>query len=146
MSCLGWRLDAKTNERCTWHKSIVKNRPTDSQIAEFDSYIVKWQTELGLLGWRIERGKKSAQKGAMAEVECQPEPRLAVYRIGDWGGEEITSESLCKTALHEVLHILLFDLIEVARDSKSDDVALSATEHTVINVLERLIFEARYES
>lgn len=124
----------------------MKNRPSDSQISEFDAYVAKWQRELGLLGWRIERGKKPAQRGAMAEVECQLEPRLAIYRLGDWAGDEINSESLSKTALHEVLHVFLFDLIEVARDAKADDVVLGATEHQVINVLERLIFEAKNET
>ena len=33
--------------------------------------------------------------------------RLAVYRLGDWGAEEITPQSLERTALHELLHILL---------------------------------------
>ena len=124
----------------------MKNRPTNSQIEEFDTQVARWQRELGLLGWRIERGKKPAQRGAMAEVECQSEHRLATYRIGDWAGDEINSESLSKTALHEVLHVFLYDLIEVARDAKADDAVLGAVEHQVINVLERLIFEAKYEA
>lgn len=120
---------------------MESNRPDDSQMAEFDRYITFWQRELGLLSWRIERGKKPAQRGAMAEVEINPESRLATYRLGDWQGDEINSESLSKTALHEVLHVLLFELIETCKDPRASDVAYNATEHAVINVLERVLFD-----
>jgi hypothetical protein len=117
----------------------VKNRPTAEQVAEFDRYVAKWQRVLNLRDWRIERGQKPAQRGAMAEVECHPGARLATYRLGDWAGEEINSGSLSKTALHEVLHVFLYDLIVTASDHRSIDGAIETAEHRVINVLENLI-------
>lgn len=76
----------------------------------------------------------------MADIQCNGSARLAIYRLGDWSGEEITSDSLSRTALHEVLHIFLFDLIDQARDPRTPDCTLEATEHSVINVLEDLLW------
>lgn len=119
----------------------MKNRPSAEQAQEFDRYVAKWQRELNLLDWRIERSQKPAQRGAMADVECNSQARLASYRLGDWAGDEINPTSLSKTALHEVLHVFLFDLISVAQDPRSPDGMLDAVEHRVINVLERLLYD-----
>lgn len=117
------------------------NRPSAEQAKEFDGYVRHWQTVLNLGDWRIERGRKPATKGAMAEVECDPAARLATYRLGDWGGEEITPASLKKTALHECLHIFNHDLIATAQDRSATPEQLEAVEHRVINVLERILGE-----
>jgi hypothetical protein len=118
----------------------IKNIPNSEQTVEFDKYIVFWQRLLNLSDWRIERGRKHAQPGAMAEVECNATARLATYRLGDWAGEEINAKSLSQTALHEVLHVFLYDLIETAKDYRSSDDHISAQEHKIINVLEKLLF------
>lgn len=118
----------------------MKNRPTAEQAAEFDRCIANWQQRLNLCDWRIERGQKPAQRGAMAEIECNDQARLAVYRLGDFAGETITPEVLDKTALHECLHVFFFDLIEMARDHRVTDDHLGAVEHRLINVLERLLW------
>jgi len=65
---------------------------------------------------------------------------LAVYRLGDFGAEKITPESIDKTALHEVLHIFLHDLMTVASDPKSSDEDIEMQEHRVINLLENLLY------
>lgn len=116
----------------------MKNTPSADQALMFDQFVQKWQTTLSLGDWRIERGQKPA-KNAMATVEFNQGARLAVYRLGDWGGEEITPQSLERTALHELLHILLHDLIDAASDPRSGDEQLEAAEHRVINVLERVL-------
>jgi hypothetical protein len=63
-----------------------------------------------------------------------------VYRLGDFGAEKITPESIDKTALHEVLHIFLHDLMTVAQDPKSSDEDVEMQEHRVINLLENLLY------
>jgi hypothetical protein len=62
-----------------------------------------------------------------------------VYRIGDFGAEKITPESIDKTALHEVLHIFLHDLMTVASDPKSSEEDIEMQEHRIINLLEKLL-------
>lgn len=116
----------------------MKNTPSADQALLFDQYMAHWQAVLSLGDWRIERGNRPA-KNAMASVEINPPARLAVYRLGDFGGEQITPASLKKTALHECLHLLTYDLIEIAADRGATPDQLEAAEHRVINVLERVL-------
>jgi len=116
----------------------MSNIPTPEHAELFAQSVRKWQKVLSLGDWRIEKGIKPA-KAAMASVEFTPAARLAVYRLGDFGAEKITVESLDKTALHELLHIFLHDLMCVATDPKSSDEEIEMQEHRVINLLENLL-------
>lgn len=118
----------------------MKNRPTAAQAAEFDAYVAKWRDILSLGDWRIERGGKPAPRGAMAAVMFSESARLATTMLGDFAGDEINADTLERTALHEVLHVLLHDLIATAGDARASDVQLEAAEHRVINVLERVLY------
>jgi len=114
----------------------TKNIPNKEQAKEFDNYVKHWQDVLNLHDWRIERTNKVA-KAAMASVEVDEGARLATLKLGDFVGTPIDSESLSTTALHETLHVFLYDLIQTARNN--NDVRLELDEHRVINVLEKLI-------
>ena len=116
----------------------MTNIPTPEDALHFAKSVRKWQQVLNLGDWRIEKGLKPA-KNAMASVEFTPTARLAVYRIGDFGAEKITPESIDKTALHEVLHIFLHDLMTVASDPKSSEEDIEMQEHRIINLLEKLL-------
>ena len=116
----------------------MANIPTQQDAEIFAKSVKKYQLLLSLGDWRIERGSKPA-KNAMASVEFNQSARLATYRLGDFGAEKITPESLDKTALHELLHIFLHDLMCVAQDPKSSEDEIEMQEHRVINLLENLI-------
>jgi len=116
----------------------MPNIPTPHDAAFFAQSVIKWQQVLSLGDWRIEKGSKAA-KNAMASVEFNDAARLATYRLGDFGSEKITPESLNKTALHELLHVFLHDLMTVATDPKSSDEDIEMQEHRVINLLENLL-------
>jgi len=116
----------------------MPNIPTPEQAELFAQSVRKWQQVLSLGDWRIEKGMKPA-KAAMASVEFTPAARLAVYRLGDFGAEKITPESLDKTALHELLHIFLHDLMTVAQDASSSEDDKEMQEHRIINLLEHLL-------
>ena len=116
----------------------MPNIPTPEDAQIFAQSVKKWQQVLSLGDWRIEKGSKPA-KEAMASVEFNQTARLATYRLGDFGAEKITPESLDKTALHELLHIFLHDLMCVATDPKSSDEEIEMQEHRVINLLENLL-------
>jgi len=116
----------------------MPNIPTPEHAEIFAQSIKKWQQVLSLGDWRIEKGTKPA-KAAMASVEFSPSARLAVYRLGDFGAEKITEDSLDKTALHELLHVLLHDLMMAATDPKSSDEDIEMQEHRIINLLENLL-------
>jgi hypothetical protein len=116
----------------------MPNIPTPEDVKLFAQSVRKWQQVLSLGDWRIEKGMKPA-KAAMASVEFNEQARLATYRLGDFGAEKITPESLDRTALHELLHIFLYDLMCVATDPKSSDEEIEMQEHRVINLLENLL-------
>lgn len=116
----------------------MQNIPTTEDAKLFAESVKKWQQVLSLGDWRIEKGLKPA-KAAMASVEFNQGARLATYRLGDFGAEKITPDSLDKTALHELLHIFLHDLMDVATDPKSSDEEIEMQEHRVINLLENLL-------
>jgi hypothetical protein len=116
----------------------MANIPTPQDAEIFAKSVKKYQLLLSLGDWRIEKGSKPA-KAAMASVEFNASARLATYRLGDFGAEKITPESLDKTALHELLHIFLHDLMSVAQDPKSSQEEIEMQEHRVINLLENLI-------
>ena len=116
----------------------MPNIPTPQDVALFAKSVQKWQQVLSLGDWRIEKGMKPA-KAAMASVEFNDIARLATYRLGDFGAEKITPDSLDKTALHELLHVFLHDLITVAQDPKSSQDEIDTQEHRVVNLLENLL-------
>ena len=116
----------------------MANIPNQQDAELFAQSVKKWQQVLSLGDWRIEKGQKPA-KQAMASVEFNDAARLAVYRLGDFGAEKITPDSLDRTALHELLHIFLHDLMTVATDPKSSDEDIEMQEHRVINLLENLL-------
>jgi len=76
----------------------------------------------------------------MAEVaKFDLEQRSASIRLGkDWSGEAVTPEMLDKTALHEVLHVFLHELIEKAKANQDED-AIGSAEHRCVNILEVLL-------
>jgi hypothetical protein len=115
------------------------NRPTQEQAEEFDRHIQDWRDRLGLGRWRMERGSALAVD-AMASVEFNDEAKLATYRLGDFGATPINTKSLCMTALHEVLHVFLHELIVTAQDRGATPEQLDAAEHGVINVLESVLW------
>lgn len=118
----------------------MSNIPTPQDAALFAQSVKKWQKILNLGDWRIEKGLKPA-KNAMASVEFNEPARLATYRLGDFGAERISPESLDQTALHELLHVFLHDLMTVAQDPKSSQEEIEVQEHRVVNLLEKLLIK-----
>jgi hypothetical protein len=116
----------------------MANIPTPQDAEYFAQSVKKWQQVLNLGDWRIEKGLKPA-KNAMASVEFNDAARLATYRLGDFGAEKITPDSLDRTALHELLHIFLYDLLCVAADRQANDEEKEKQEHRIINLLEHLL-------
>ena len=115
------------------------NKPNDEQTQQFDDYVKHWQRILNLMDWRLERSSKPV-RAAMAAMQCDSQARLGSYQLGDFGATTINSESLSMTALHECLHVFLFDLISTAQDRAATPEQLDAAEHRVINVLERVLY------
>jgi len=86
---------------------------TDKDFEIFVSKAKHWIRYIGLTDWEWEfefekKAKKKPRKAAEVYMWGDTKPRMAkivVYR--NWGAETITEELLSKTALHEVLHVLV---------------------------------------
>lgn len=115
------------------------NRPSEEQAEQFDECVRHWQTILNLMDWRLERSIKPAHH-AMASIQFDNNARLGTYQLGDFGAAPINNQTLSMTALHECLHVLLYDLITVAQDRSSSPEEIESAEHRVINVLERVLY------
>lgn len=117
--------------------------PVSQEAADkFTAYVATWREVLSLGDWRIAVSEKRSSRKVMAEVvKFDLEQRSATIRLGkDFGNVPVTDHNLKETALHEVLHIFLHELIETAKETENDDV-LGSAEHRVINVLEKLLVD-----
>jgi len=121
-------------------QSNPKNPVTSADVDKFDEYMQRWQTKFNLNDWRIVRSPKRI-KGAMAQVsKTYLEDRLVSYKVGaDFGFDGVSDYSLESTAVHELLHILLFELLEVAATPGHTQENLMSIEHRVVNTLEGLL-------
>lgn len=123
---------------------MAKKQPhpvTQNDRDAFALFVQKWQEALNLNDWRIVPSSKRAAKANMAEVcGMDLKARLATYRIGDdFGATPVTGHSLEETACHELMHVRLFELIQLARDPQSSDDAIASAEHAVIIAIVRLL-------
>lgn len=120
-------------------KKPPANPVTPGAADAFAMCVHQWQDKLNLNDWRIVRSSKPAAKANMAEVNTLDlEARLATYRIGaDFGAVPVTGQSIEEVACHEVLHVLLHELLEYAKRPDASDVA--SAEHRVIHTLVKLL-------
>lgn len=109
---------------------------TTEQDAEFDRLVKVWQAKLNLMDWRIERGPRPALN-AMASVKVNYGARLATYRTGP-GWPTATTADIEATAVHELLHVALYELTHLTAASAAADV-LESSEHRIVNTLEKLL-------
>lgn len=118
--------------------------PVSKEAADkFSAYVSNWREVLSLGDWRIAVSEKRATRKVMAEVfKFDLEQRSATIRLGkDFHLTPVTDHNLNETALHEVLHIFLHELITVAQTEGVDPDTLSSAEHRVVNVLEKLLVD-----
>ena len=114
------------------------NPVSPKQSKDFDALIVKWQQKLNLSDWRIVRSKRKTAN--MSDIKPLVAHRLATYTLGtDFGGTLVDDYSLEQTAVHELLHVLLADLTEVAATPGYTQDQLMAAEHRVIHTLLTLL-------
>lgn len=117
----------------------MSNVLTPDDVEAFHEALKAWQVRLGLQDWRICFSPIRAKK-AMAEMDKWSwEQRQVTCRVGlDWKSSPINAMTIGQTAAHELLHVLLYELIEAAKKNASDE-DLRSIEHRVINTLERLL-------
>jgi len=119
----------------------LKNPVTEDHANLFRVLVRKWQEKLNLMDWRVERSTKKTR--AMADVMIDASARLACYRLGDFGSAPINEDTLEELAIHELLHVMLTDFKVICQSNASTEEQLCSAEHSVINRLEKLLFQLR---
>ena len=114
-----------------------------ADAAKFSDFCVHWQERFALTDWRLTVSERRARRKVMAEVAAQDlEQRMVTIRLGkSFAPHPVNDDTLNQTACHEMLHVLLHELIETAKKDPEDEDVLRSAEHRVINVLERLLTE-----
>lgn len=118
--------------------------PVSKEDAEkFAAYVATWREVLSLGDWRIAVSEKRSARKVMAEVvKFDLEQRSATIRLGrDFGNTTVNDYTLKETALHEVLHVFLYELVAIAMSEGEDSSTLGSAEHRCINVLEKLLMD-----
>lgn len=120
---------------------MAQNPVSDEHVKQFAEYVRAWQVKLGLADWRINVSRARAKGGVMAVVQKMDfEQRQATIRMGsDFGAEAVTDETLEATAVHELLHIMFCEVLELAKLKATQGDALRSAEHRLINIFERLL-------
>lgn len=114
---------------------------TDADAVEYERHMREWQKKLGLSGWRIVHSPIPAKK-AMAEMDkFDWRQRQVTARLGrEWLSSPVTPVTLEQTAVHELLHLLLFPLAQAAGSGTAmPDDEVASLEHSIINTLETLL-------
>lgn len=120
-------------------KKVPEHPITPEQVDEFVRLMKVWQDRLHLGSWRIAKGRRRPAAN-LAEVETYPDDRLARVHVGrDWGANPGTMEDVEKVVIHELLHVLLYDLAALAE--KGDAEKVNGVEHAVIVPLTETLFK-----
>lgn len=98
---------------------------------------------MGLGGWVIEESSEPASEGCLAEIEATYGQRHAKLSLcKDW--EQLSPEEQRDTIVHELLHVHLAHLTQLAHDivesldegaSKAAKVALALTEEYTVDAM-----------
>lgn len=114
--------------------------PNAEQADEFERQVTAWKRRLGLNDWRVHMSPKRAQ-ACMAQVDAFDLSQRSVQcRLGlAWRKSDLTPNGIERIAAHEMLHVLLYELIDAAKANSANGATVESVEHRVINTLVPLL-------
>lgn len=114
---------------------------TDEDSAAYWRLFRDWQRKLGLMDWRITQSPDTTKPNVMAFIDTfdwvQRQAKATLNRR--WKSTPITKHTLEQTAVHELLHVMLHELVEKAQTPGVHADELASVEHSIINRLELLL-------
>lgn len=115
-------------------------KTTKLQFELFKNDCLAWQKKLGLTNWVIYFYHKKIED-SYANTAWHMSSAAATINLSTvWDEGRLYSEKeLDRLALHEVLHVLLAQLIAEAEDRFSNQTALNIAEHNIIRTLENVL-------
>lgn len=117
------------------------NYLSPEQVEYFWTCLFGWQERLGLNDWRITRSPDEPKGRVQCEMaKWDFEQRQVTCRLKhNWFNSNVNETTIEQTAVHELLHVMLANLIETAKVVGTSDADLLYEEHGVINRLEQLL-------
>lgn len=119
-----------------------------ANVKVFAQGVKDFMTYLGLGDWEITLSQSDiygCTDGAIAAVACDIDNCIASFEIApEWPDTESQDrDNLRRTALHEVLHVLLFKYARLAAERFTTLQQLADTEHDIIRRLVMLYTEVK---
>lgn len=119
------------------------NKTTKQDYKYFKSRVLHWQKELGQVDWAI-HFKHEKLNGMFAETRMANDSHVAVVSLSsNWEDDVVSDEQLNRTAFHEVLHVVMSDLVSEAKARYAVEYDIDRAEHAVIRILENLVTEVK---
>lgn len=114
---------------------------TREHVEFFWQCLFAWQQRLGLTDWRITRSDMPPNGKTLCEVRDWdfPQRQVSCRLNTNWFTQEPTETAIEQTAVHELLHVLLADVIEYGFTAGAERDSMRTIEHAAINRLERLL-------
>ena len=107
---------------------------------QFHRYVAKWLEKFRLADWEVHYKFCDNESSNMADCVSEVDIKKALVTLYREWDLEPDKNTLNQTALHEVCHILLAPLMELAIGRYVTEKQLFDAEHDVIRALERMIF------
>lgn len=117
----------------------MSNKTTKQDYKYFKERVLYWQKELGQVNWAI-HFKHEQLDDNFAETRMGNSSHVAVVALStDWVDDAVSNEQLNRTAFHEVLHLVLNDLVTEAKARYATEYDIDRAEHAAIRILENLV-------
>jgi len=115
-------------------------KTTKAHYLAFMKYAKEWRVKLGLTNWAVYYAHGKTE-GSYAETGWKTSAAVAAITLStDWDDfNEPTLPELRRLALHEMLHVLMAQLISEAQDRYATQLAIETAEHSIIRQLEEVI-------
>lgn len=114
---------------------------TKQDVRQFWKLVKEWQGILSLADWDIAQETELVcddDPATLADVASFPDYKSACLTLYQtWDETPITPKNLRGTAIHELLHVLLSELMELAGSREVTKKQLADAEHRVIRALIR---------
>jgi len=115
-------------------------KTTKAHFKIFETAVRKWATDLGLRDWEIFIKHEADAPDALATLSKNSGRTVWIGLAQDWGKtHKITKLAMQRTALHEVCHLLLYDLVEAAKERCIKDGEIEELEHKLVYLLENVL-------
>jgi hypothetical protein len=121
---------------------LNKNRTTTTHFKIFKKEAGLWLDKFGLKDYSVcFLHSNEGPEDTRAWIESDFNGKIASIGLSrDWSGDEVTVHKVRRSAFHEVVHLLLANLIVLGQERWTVKGIYDAEEHAVIRRLEALFY------